>query len=139
MNHMTCSDTELVQQLKEIKGLLATGGKVFMRTHPYCSRHGTHLYHEINKAYIQMVFTNEELESMGYKQEPIRKVFNPIQYYDNILSKANFKIHSGPHQIKEGVESFLTQSPIIDKIKSNYTDKFSITFLENQFIDYILI
>ncbi|MEI6851166.1 MAG: hypothetical protein WCK26_04340, partial [Candidatus Saccharibacteria bacterium] len=34
--------------LAQIKDLLSDGGTVYLRTHPFCSRHATHLYHKIN-------------------------------------------------------------------------------------------
>jgi 2-polyprenyl-3-methyl-5-hydroxy-6-metoxy-1,4-benzoquinol methylase len=149
VDHMLCSDTELIEKLKEIKGMLSPGGRVFVRTHPFCSRHGTHLYHQINKAFVHLVFSEDELTSLGYKQEPTRKVKHPLNEYNNFFTLAGFKIQNGPHQLKEGVDPFFINTPIVaQRIKNNYQDstidqlkkgKFPTHQLEQQFVDYVLI
>jgi 2-polyprenyl-3-methyl-5-hydroxy-6-metoxy-1,4-benzoquinol methylase len=149
IDHMNCSYQELVQQLKAVKSVLAPNGKVYVRTHPWCSRHGTHLYQKLNKAYVHLILTNEEIESLGHKQEKTRKVIHPITEYEDIFTKAGFKIHGQPNKIREGVEPFFTNNIIIsNRIKHNYKNspdeklrlgQFPIFQLEQQFIDYILL
>ena len=146
---MVCSDLALVEKMKDIKNLLAPGGKVYIRTHPFCSRHGTHLYHQINKAFVHLVFSDEELAALGYKQEPVRKFKHPLNDYNNVFTLAGFKIQNGPHQVKEAVDPFFINTPIVSqRIKNHYQDspieplkkgKFPTWQLEQQFIDYVLI
>jgi SAM-dependent methyltransferase len=147
LDHMAGSQEELINHLKEIKNILAPNGKIYVRTHPWCSRHGTHLYHSLNKAFAHIVFTEKEIEEMGYKQDEIRKIKLPIHDYSQIFASAGLRIHSGPHQIKESVELFFTNTPsVANRIRSHYKNvknthknKFPLTPLENQFIDYILM
>ena len=35
--------------------------RLFVRFHPYTSRNGTHLGNQINKAYIHLIFSDDEL------------------------------------------------------------------------------
>jgi 2-polyprenyl-3-methyl-5-hydroxy-6-metoxy-1,4-benzoquinol methylase len=149
IDHMLELDKEIIERMQAIKKILAVGGKVFIRTHPFCSRHGTHLYHQINKAFVHLVFTEQELESLGYKQEKVRKVLTPLWEYNNIFTAAGFKVQSGPHIIKEGVESFFVNNPLISqRIKDNYKNcgnealrsgKFPLFQLEQQFVDFVLV
>jgi len=149
IDHMILPEQEIVKQLKEIKQSLAINGKIYLRAHPWCSRHGTHLYHKLNKAFVHMVFTDEELQAMGYKQEKTIKILTPMIDYGRIFAAAGCKIHNGPHQIREGVEPFFINTPILsERIKKNYQTcgredlrkgKFPSGPMENQFLDYILI
>ncbi len=145
---MNCTEAELVNKLREIKSLLAPHGKIYVRTHPWCSRHGTHLYRQINKAYMHMIFTNEEIEAMGYKQEKIRKILTPMIDYSTLFSRAGLKIHKGPNAVKEGVEQFFIKHKILaQRIINNFRNsaredlrngKFPTGPMEFQFVDYIL-
>ena len=142
IDHMLCSYEELVSKLKAIKELLAPHGKVYIRCHPWCSRHGTHLYQQINKAFAHLVFTNEELQALGYKQEKTRKILFPSKEYTHLLTSAGFKITSGPHQIKETVEPFFNTNPLLSKRIKSHFDKiidFPTLQLEQQFIDFVLM
>lgn len=148
IDHMLGDQEEVVNQLREIKKLLAPNAKIYVRTHPWCSRHGTHLYHQINKAYVHMVFSDEEIAAMGYKQEQTRKHMHPLYDYSTLFTAAGLKVLNEPHQIREGVEPFFVNNPLIaGRIKDNYKSspreefrkgKFPTVPLENQFIDYVL-
>jgi hypothetical protein len=95
-----------------------------------------------------MVFTEDELQSMGYAQEKTRKVIHPILEYGNIFKLAGFNIKNGPHQIKETVEGFfINNDNIARRIKNHYklsheskliNGAFPVFQVEQQFIDYVL-
>lgn len=147
LDHMTGSIDEVVSKLKDVKSVLAPNGKIYVRTHPWCSRHGTHLYHKLNKAYVHLVFSNEELESLGHKQQQVRPIIHPMAEYEGMFTKAGLKVIS-KQQIKEAVEGFFIKNPTIAlRIKKNYSNSpdsslrngaFPTFQLEQQFIDYVL-
>lgn len=149
IDHMLWPEPDIIQRLKEAKSLLAPNGKIFVRCHPWSSKHATHLYHQLNKAYAHLILSEEEIEKMGYKQEKIRKIKHPITDYKKLFTDAGLRIHSGPHEIKEGVEPFFINTKIVrDKIQEHYKDSiwehvrkgdFPSGPLEIQFIDYILM
>ncbi len=150
IDHMTCSYEKLVERLKTIKEMLATNGKVFVRCHPWCSRHGTHLYQKLNKAYVHMVFSDHELEKLGYIQEKTRKVIHPLHEYGQLFAAAGLKIVSGPFQVIEKPEPFFSNNPLIAaRIKAKYNNshwetlksgkEFPVFPMENQFVDYVLM
>ena len=147
IDHIESTDEELVKRLKELKSILAPNAKVYVRCHPWSSRHGTHLYRQLNKAYVHMVFTDEEIKKMGYTQEKARKFKHPVTDYNNLWTAAGFKVINGPHHSKEGVEAFFKDQPLVkERIQEHYKDSnweilrsgdvFPSEFLESQFIDW---
>jgi 2-polyprenyl-3-methyl-5-hydroxy-6-metoxy-1,4-benzoquinol methylase len=149
VDHIESTDEELVKRLKELKSILAPNAKVYVRCHPWSSRHGTHLYRQLNKAYVHMVFTDEEIKKMGYTQEKARKFKHPVTDYNNLWTAAGFKVINGPHHSKEGVEAFFKDQPLVkERIQEHYKDSnweilrsgdvFPSEPMESQFIDYTL-
>jgi 2-polyprenyl-3-methyl-5-hydroxy-6-metoxy-1,4-benzoquinol methylase len=124
-------------------------GKIILRVHPWASRHGTHLYKQLNKAYLHLVFSEDELYSMGLENMETIKLLDPISNYKEIIKEAGLTI------IKENVttqpiEMFFTHTPeILRRIKSRWRNSyipevasgtiFPRDVLEIQFIDFILI
>lgn len=125
-------------------------GKIFIRCHPFTSRHGTHLYKQLNKAYLQLVFTPEELQVFGLKEEEFT-IFatNPIEAYKKLFKDAGLSVIA-ENIITQPVEMFFTHKPAIlrrikEKMRKNKNvplvdgTEFPREILEIQFIDYILI
>lgn len=101
-----------VEILKRVKTVCTDKTKVYIRCHPFCSRHGTHLYKQINKAFVHLVFTKTELEAMGFKEEEVFKVIHPQLTYHNWLEEAGFT-NKTISAYREAVESFFSSTPII--------------------------
>lgn len=80
-----CQDP--IEVMRQVKGLLKFGGKsvVFVRCHPWTSRHATHLYKQgINKAYIHLFLTDEEISRYLPEGEKVlftRKEKTPFETY----------------------------------------------------------
>ena len=103
--------------LKDLRSVLKDDGKVYVRCHPWCSRHGTHAYKSLNKAYIHFFFTPEELEKMGVSSLPTRKIIHPITTYDDWFQKAGLKkIDSESNVMRETIEPFFQQEDILCKL-----------------------
>ncbi len=149
LDHMDYDDEALTTKMKELKSVLSPNGRIYVRTHPWCSRHGTHIYNELNKAFMHLVFTEEEIESLGLSQQKVRKVKLPVFEYNNIFTNAGFRIKDGPYHVKKAVEPFFSTVPLIaNRIKAHYKNinkqeyksgKFPTGPLENEFIDYTLM
>jgi 2-polyprenyl-3-methyl-5-hydroxy-6-metoxy-1,4-benzoquinol methylase len=107
-----CSDP--VQLLKDAKSLLAKDGKIYLRCHPWCGRHGGHLYNKINKAFVHLIFTEEELKNMSYEIKSVNKVFYPISYYNKIIEDAGFEKQE-PDIETQKVEDFFSKNELIKK------------------------
>lgn len=126
---------------------LKENGKIYLRCHPFTSRHAAHLYQTINKAYIQLVFTDEEIEKItGKPIETHAKVIYPLRTYNQMIQRAGLKIITS-NQIKEAAEPFFKTPIISNRIakictaidqKTSFPAGFLDFQMSLQFIDYVL-
>jgi len=134
-----CDDP--LKALKQIESVLKPDGKVYIRFHPWTSRHATHLYRTLNKAYAHLVFSDEELQVIGVANTKVQKFFDPINDYQDIIKKSNLEIIN-EDIIRHEIELiFTTKDSILRRIKSNFENnnkRFSRDALEIQFINYVL-
>jgi len=130
--------------LEKAKSVLTEEGRIYLRCHPWSGRHGGHLY-KINKAFVHLVFTNEELKKMNIDQGFNRKIIAPIETYNNAIDEA------GLSRIEEEVdfqepEPFFSVNKIIWKrilkaFKNELEwEKDNIIFqMSHSFVDYVLV
>lgn len=133
---------DILQRLKKFK---SKTGFLAVRCHPFSSRHAGHWYQKINKAFMQLVFTESELVDMGLTPMPknILPTYYPIMAYDTLFSKY-FKIKS-KIVIREKVEPFFERPEIKNRIIDNWRsfdttffDKLPVFQMEQCFLDYKL-
>lgn len=126
--------------LKQAASVLSPTGKIYMRTHPWTSRHATHLYHDFNKAYVHLVFTESELEKLPtskHKDDNIGVKY-PLKTYSDFIKAAGLKEVSR-REIKEAVEPFFKIPKIAQRIMSNLEFRqYPEWQMSLQFIDYVL-
>lgn len=130
-----------VSILEKVKSVLKEGGKVYMRCHPFMSRHATHLYHAANKAYIHLVFDAEELKQIvpnaPYFEENIGVKY-PLKTYHDYISQAGLR-SINRRDITEKVELFFKIPKIAERIMKNTEfDQFPEFQMGLQFIDFVL-
>ena len=132
---------EPVTFLQACKSVLSDNGKIYMRCHPFVSRHATHLYHELNKAYVHLVFTTEELKQLVPNSKHVEEstgVTHPIKTYGDYIEQAGLKVINR-RDITEKVEPFFKIPKIAERImKHAEFGHFPEFQLSVQFIDYIL-
>jgi 2-polyprenyl-3-methyl-5-hydroxy-6-metoxy-1,4-benzoquinol methylase len=143
IDHILGSEPEIINNFKQLKSVCAPKAKVYVRCHPFSSKHATHLYRKLNKAYAHIIFTEEELKQLGYDGGiPVKKVMFPLSFYKRVFTTAGFKLISKNPQIsRETINPFFQKYPlIVDRITKHWksTDKFPTFQLELQFLDYIL-
>jgi len=129
-----------LQALLQIKELLSPQGKVYVRNHPWSSRHGGHLYNTENKAFMHLIFDEMELTRIGgYSCDHNICVMDPIGTYRHWFSETGFDVKE-EFPICSKVEKFFTDpSPVFEKLKSYWPDSDCITnILEIDFVEYIL-
>lgn len=146
LDHMKTED-DPPQELKKLHSVLSDNGKIFVRTHPWCSRHGTHLYLSINKAYLHMCLSEETLQKMGHKSFHTLKIIHPLNTYNKWFTDAGFKTVSS-NIIPETVEPFFKQPPISGLIKRHWKNSYTPELasgkefpewqVRQQFIDFVL-
>lgn len=132
-----------VSLLIKTKEMLSETGKIYMRCHPYTSRHACHHYHELNKAYIHLIFTPEELKQLmpttsKYILNNIGD-YRPIRYYNDCIEKAGLEVVNR-RDIVEKIEPFFFDTPtIVNRIIQNTASKELPKFqMGLQFLDYVI-
>lgn len=133
------------QILDQAKNLLSDGGKIYLRCHPWCGRHGGHLYRQLNKAFVHVVFSDEELEKLGLKQEEeTHKIKFPIMEYSKMIQAANLKVENKEPDIeKQKHEDFFEKNKIVSaRLKKVISAEGGKLFPAHQisqcFLDYVL-
>lgn len=129
-------DVESIMNL--IKNLSKPETLIYIRCHPWCSRHGGHLYEKLNKAFIHVIMTEEELNYLGLNHDFINKILYPLDTYKNWFS--DFSIIE-KNVSKQEVDSFFFENELIFKrFNFIYNNKFinHKHHLENNFIDFKL-
>ncbi len=140
-------EAEVVKELKNIRSVLSDKGKVFVRCHPFCSRHGTHLYQSVNRAYLHLCLDNEALDKLGYKYLHTIKIIHPLQTYKSWFDQSGFN-QTYWNIVPENVEPFFQQPAIASLIKKNWRTSgeealssgksFPEWQMKQQFVDYVL-
>lgn len=126
------------------KSMLADGGKIYVRTHPWTSRHGGHAYRKTNKAFVHLVFTEEELASMGLELEHNLKIRAPIAIYNSWLEGSGLKNSIEPELDHQDVESFFRENSLVRKRilkafeKDEWKDECPVWQMSQCFWDYVL-
>lgn len=140
---------EIVEVFKKIKSITAQAGSIYVRCHPWVSKHGSHLYSKLNKAFLQLIFTDKELLQLGIVNTSlsVQKIIHPLNTYSKIFNLAGFKNVRENARLTDPVEPFFERNPLIAKrIKQNWLtsadselrngNKFPIFQMEMQFIDF---
>lgn len=114
---------EVIENLKKLRSVMQPKGRVFVRCHPWFSRHATHLYRQINKAYVHLVFTKEELEMLNYKGMYITRMELPMKSYMKMFANSGFNVRRA-FVTKRNIESFFKEQPLITtRIMSKWKEK----------------
>lgn len=133
--------------LKWITSLLSVDGTIFIRFHPWTSRHGSHLheYHHdaplLNKAFIHLALTIDEISDITNNQiMPNLKVLRPLAMYDKMIKDVGLRIllkTSHASDIKQFV-GLLDIARIINATWGGRIDaNTAIKIMSNDYIDYI--
>jgi len=136
-----CKYEDPISLLKKARDVLAENGQIYMRCHPFVSKHGTHLYHQLNKAYAHLVFTKEELEQLvpnqNFVEESIGVKF-PLATYDKFIKEAQLEtVHR--REITSNVDNFFKIPKIAERIISqNGFESFPEFQMSLDFVDYVL-
>lgn len=130
-----------VEVMKKLKSILAPDGKIYARMHPFVSRHANHYYHTLNKAFVHLIFTDEELEKITGKKPDVHvnKVFYPYRQYGEVFKKANIKTISS-NTIENEVEPYFKDNKMItDRIVKRFNlFELPLHQMTMSFIDFVL-
>lgn len=139
------SDTIRDDCIKTMAKLLAPGGVILTRIHPYSSRHATHVYRTFNKAYAHMIYTHSEMIQMGLNPTSVLKSLRPLETYRR-LWKQNGLMVSCENIARYPLDDLFYENDIFQLINRHwYSDnelynnkELLMDILSIQFIDYEL-
>lgn len=127
--------------LDKARSVLSKNGKIFVRNHPWCSRHGSHLYIQLNKAFAHLALDESELSRLGgYTNDFTIKLYDPIPIYRKWFSEAGFKVCS-EIVITKPVESYFeTNNLLREKLLRHWggDEVLMKNSLQIEFAEYIL-
>ena len=101
--------------LQKISGLIHEDSIVVMRCHPWSSRHGSHLYRQLNKAYLNLAFSNDELNELGINiSEMPPPISNFLDFYRSKINESGLSVVSENLET-ETQENFFKDSLLVSK------------------------
>lgn len=128
------------QVLHELGKILSYDGRIYLRNHPWCSRHGGHLYTKKNLAFLHLILDETELmRCEGLQLEYNLKILDPIKVYNEWINQAGLSIKN-ELIVRNDVEEFFTNpSCLTDRLKNLWSNCDNIKqFLEIDFVEYVL-
>ena len=140
---------EFEKSFQKIISVKNPTGKIFIRCHPWTSRHGCHTHLQVNKAFLHLIFSEDELFGMGIKPTLTNRLLDPLTAYHRLFKAAGLTIQNEKIMTRE-VELFFAHNPVILKrIKEKWNSssnseyasgiKFPREFMEIEFVDFTLI
>lgn len=140
LDHLEGEDP--VKFMTWINSLMAPGGRVFVRTHPWTSKHGGHLYEKgHNKAFLHLAMTPDELIQAGIDLPPNLRLTRPMAAYEHIFKNAGLKVTARKGH-SEPVDPFFNGNLLQRIIKVTWKGAIdpsdALKIMANSFIDYDL-
>ena len=129
-----------VNILATARDMLAPQGRIYVRCHPISSRHATHLYKKINKVYIHLVFTDDELKQLGYENDIKQRTYFPQVDNNRWFGQAKLKAIS--HDcVRSDIDPFFKQNEMVKSriMRPPYNRGFPDHQLGQVFNDYVLV
>lgn len=139
-----CEDPHEV--LSFVSQLVNKQSLIKVRVHPWCGRHGSHLYRKVNKAFIHLILSPSELKELDLEPDCKQRVFFPLEEYREWLFSGGFDIVSPPVITGTEVENYFRENRNLrTRLVRNYKNSFSSEArvwpgnqLRMSFIDYTL-
>lgn len=129
--------------MTQVRMLIAKDGRVYVKCHPWTSKHASHLFkHKLNKAYIHLFLTWQEIYETIGKVSPMytRVEKNPLEAYRwwfhsfKVLSEKIVKEPVHPFFLQDEYKQLIQREQQIDPLgMDEFMDRMTI-----QFADYVL-
>lgn len=138
LDHIVIDDP--IETLKKAASVLSREGRIYVRNHPWCSRHGGHLYTKSNKAFLHLIMDEIELVRWkGLETEHNIKILKPLETYRYWIQEAGLEIKSELPIRSKVEEFFLKPSVIRERLNKNWDDSELVqNYMEIDFVEYIL-
>lgn len=128
----------------KIANMVHKDGKIIIRTHPFTSIHGTHLYESLNLAYIHLFLTPQQIIKLGGKPLETLQLYNPEAFYEKMIFDAG-TVLINKNIIRTELPKFIDQNDVLDYLLQTFaiegidTRQKLRNLLSIQFIDYYAI
>jgi len=138
LDHAT--DISPGQILNQCKNVVSNDGRIYIRNHPWCARHGGHLYLNKNLSFLHLILDEFELMRVeGLQVEHNQKVTMPLETYRKWIAEAGLIIKHEMTLKTEVEDFFLNPSAIRERLNKHWVDSDSIkNFMEIDFVEYVL-
>jgi len=136
IDHLVNSDGSLasidtiVEILVVLKQILATNGQIYVRCHPWTSRHGTHAYLNNNKAFVHY-------DTDQFDKEPTNRFLWPVPIYREIFQRAGLNIINQTI-VRQHVEEIFSLQPFADWAKMFSPGSPHLQIMAVSFVDFVL-
>ena len=129
-----------ITALNQVKSVLDKDGRVYIRNHPWSSRHGGHLYDQLNKAFLHLILDEVELTRIGgYTCKYNIGVVRPLETYQHWFDQSGFTIKSEIPLTRTVEDFFLTPSHVHSKLVEHWGDEAEMArHMEIEFVEYIV-
>lgn len=129
-----------VQAIVQAASVLSPNGRIYLRNHPWSSRHGGHLYLGKNLAFLHLIFDEIELtRCLGIQPDHVLKISQPVETYRHWFREAGLSIKD-EFIIRTEVEPFFkNHQAILDKLSKIWESNEVIeSYMEIDFVEYVL-
>ncbi len=98
-----------IEALILLKSVLAENGKIYVRYHPFMSRHGGHIYKNLNKAFAHLFLDEDEIKKTIPSNNITftHAITFPQTSYKHFATVANLKTESSTNTTKKVEEYFM--------------------------------
>lgn len=135
--------TDPADMFRKVRSVLAPGGQVFFRGHPWSSRHGGHMYRSLNKAFAHLVLSRGLIDAL--RDEPVpHPVIEPDWEYRRAADEAGFRVAS-LDVTRRPLEDVFRQKWFIEKVMAKNYDGSPVStevvkdLLTIEFVDMVLV
>lgn len=129
-----------IEALKEISKIIKPEGKIYVRNHPWCSRHGGHLYQKKNKAFLHLIMDEIEItRCLGLESDHNIKITTPIETYRYWFDESGLT-YKNELVMRNDVEDFFKKHSILkERLEKHWENKDTIqNYMEIEFVEYVL-
>jgi len=125
----------------KIANMVHKDGKIIIRTHPFTSIHGTHLYESLNLAYVHLFLTQQQIIKLGGKPLDTLQLYNPEAFYEKMIFDAG-TVLIDKKIVRTELPKFIDQNDVLDYLLQVFalegidTRQKLRNLLSIQFIDY---
>ena len=132
---------DFIEILEQIKTVIHSDGKIFIRVHPFSSINGSHDFSPINLAFAHLCLTPSEMTRFGLKTWQNIKVVLPLEFYERVFGLLGYAVVS--KKVHHSQVNPFVVSNLMPRIRRlHYSETMSTELIEKSlsinYIDFLL-